>query len=458
MPPPIISIDWLIEVVAGGGIVKTGIDVYDKRGLLLLDKDVLVKTVSILERVKKAGLIEVPIIETGGVWDSEGQNIPLPTNKKLQVSKIPPLTSETSAEKKVHEIEEIKRTASVKYEKAKDNLKKTAQEITRSGGYFDVEEVRKTVDDMFDFLSANETAFTYLTRELLSYDDYLYNHSINVCTIGTAILNKFNEHFSNVVNQSLEENPEGRIEANYAEAKSSSFVNFLPADLRDVSLGYFLHDVGKLLIPEKILNKKGPLTDEEFEVIKGHSFEKGGEIMDKNRINNPFARNPALYHHCPLYDGEKRCYPDDKKPLEIPIYVKFCKLADIYDAMTSKRAYKDAMNPTGVVTNIFRNYADQDSTLQFILHSFVRAVGIYPPGSILTMRNGQLAYVMESNGPIVLPFTDTNGRSLRANLTPLNLAETESRDLQLSVDRTQPLISPIDVYDQLPAFLKKSVN
>jgi len=457
MPPTTISIDRLIEIVNQGGIVKTGIDVYDKRGLLLLEKDVLIKKVEILQAVKKTGVKQVPFIEGGGIWDSEGRRMPLLSQAPPTSDLAPPTTFDPAVEKKVQQIEEIKKLATVTYQRAKDDFKKTVQEIIRSGGYFDIEEVRATVDNLFQFLSANETAFSYLTKEILSYDDYLYNHSINVCTIGTAILNKFNENFSAVINESLSNNPHGQVAGNSGD-HSASFVNYLPEDLRDVSLGYFLHDVGKLLIPEKILNKNGPLTDSEFAIIKGHSFEKGSEIFAKNHINNPFAKNPALYHHCPLYEGEARCYPGDKRPIEVPIYVKFCKLADIYDAMTSKRAYKEAMNPTGVVTNIYRQYADRDRTLQFILHSFVKAVGIYPPGSIITMCNGQLAYVMDSVGPIALPFTDTDGRTLKKNEHPINLGEMEKIDPSLGVDRRQPLISPIAIHDLLPPFLKKSLQ
>ena len=106
-------------------------------------------------------------------------------------------------------------------------------------------------------------------------------------------------------------------------------------------------------------------------------------ILEKNRLDNPFVKNVVKYHHSPLFKGEEGCYPEDRHHIENPPYVKICKLADIYDAMTSKRSYKDAFNPIAVVTEIFRKYADKDFLLQFIIHSFVKVVGIYPPGSIV---------------------------------------------------------------------------
>ena len=67
-----------------------------------------------------------------------------------------------------------------------------------------------------------------------------------------------------------------------------SYIQYQPEDLNDIAIGFFLHDVGKVLIPDHILNKAGKLTDEEFEIIKTHTFEKGMSIIEKNKLNyNP---------------------------------------------------------------------------------------------------------------------------------------------------------------------------
>ncbi len=448
-----ISIDRMIEIVSNGGIIKTGIDIYNEQGLLLLEKDVLINKVSPLLLVKSSGINEVPIIpeNAGGVWDSDGRQIQI-APKPASVPKRKSQPGVSDVETKVRQIEELKKEATVKYGKAKETFKKSLEEIKEADGEFDVNQLRETVNELFDFLTVHESAFSYLTKEILSYDEYLYNHSINVCTIGTAILNKFNEHFSTAINDYLSHSPNSMIQKE--TSRSASYINYLPQDRRDASLGFFLHDVGKVLIPEKILNKPGRLNDKEFAIIKTHSYEKGLEILERNHISNPFAMNTAQYHHSALYNGEDRCYPEDKIPLEVPLYVKICKLADIYDAMTSKRAYKDAMNPTGVVANIFHQYADKDRILQFILHSFVKAVGIYPPGSVIFLRNGQMAYVIDSKGPMVVPFTDPQGNTLKRKMDPMDIASIKADDDNLSIDRRKPLKSPIDVYDKLPAHLK----
>ncbi len=109
-------------------------------------------------------------------------------------------------------------------------------------------------------------------------------------------------------------------------------------ECRDIYLAGLLHDVGKIGIPDEIINKNGRLTDEEFAVIKTHPA-IGAEILKKINIA-PYISIGAHYHH-ERYDGSG--YPEGLKGEEIPEIARIIAVADAYDAMTSKRSYRDAL-------------------------------------------------------------------------------------------------------------------
>ncbi len=114
-----------------------------------------------------------------------------------------------------------------------------------------------------------------------------------------------------------------------------------PADISMISTASALHDIGKIAIDEAILNKPGKLTDEEFAIMKTHSL-VGADMLKGLPIhqNEPLVKEAydiCRWHH-ERYDG--RGYPDGLKGDEIPISAQIVALADVYDALTSKRVYK----------------------------------------------------------------------------------------------------------------------
>lgn len=116
------------------------------------------------------------------------------------------------------------------------------------------------------------------------------------------------------------------------------------ADIRRISMASALHDIGKVAIPDKILNKPARLTNEEFEIIKQHS-EKGAQLLkdlsfhqDKPLLKT--AYEICLWHH-ERYDG--RGYPHHLEGEQIPISAQVTALADVYDALTGERVYKHAI-------------------------------------------------------------------------------------------------------------------
>ncbi|MCD7954816.1 MAG: response regulator [Lachnospiraceae bacterium] len=126
------------------------------------------------------------------------------------------------------------------------------------------------------------------------------------------------------------------------------------AEIDKIGMSAVLHDVGKISIPDQILNKPGPLTAEEFEIMKGHTT-KGCEILRK--IPDLVDEGTYVYsydicrHHHERWDGKG--YPDGLVGDETSIWAQVAAVADVYDALTSDRVYKKAYSHEVAVQMIF---------------------------------------------------------------------------------------------------------
>ena len=134
-------------------------------------------------------------------------------------------------------------------------------------------------------------------------------------------------------------------------AKELGFDEKSCEDLKKAAL---LHDIGKIGIPDRILNKPEKLTDEEYGIMKSH-VTKGAEILKSFTIVD-HVEEGALYHH-ERYDGKG--YPDGLKGEEIPISAQIVSVADVYDALTSERVYKKAVPHEKVLEMILHGECGQ---------------------------------------------------------------------------------------------------
>ncbi|HCG99877.1 MAG: hypothetical protein A2074_03320 [Candidatus Aquicultor primus] len=138
---------------------------------------------------------------------------------------------------------------------------------------------------------------------------------------------------------------------------ASEFSSYLGLDkqqIEKVYIGGRLHDIGKIGIPGSILNKPGSLTEEEYDLIKEHTY-KGLEIVQP--INHYMNVTDIVVYHHECYDGSG--YPMGLSGEKIPFLARIVSIADAFDAMTSDRAYRQAMSTEQALENIKKNKESQ---------------------------------------------------------------------------------------------------
>ena len=130
--------------------------------------------------------------------------------------------------------------------------------------------------------------------------------------------------------------------------KIGEMEGFSSDELRELYYAALLHDIGKIAIPDNILNKQGKLTDEEYGIIKSHTS-RGANIL--NQMKNQRLADGAHFHH-ERYDGKG--YPKKLAGEEIPVYGRIIAVADVVDAMYSQRVYKQGISMDVVIEELKR--------------------------------------------------------------------------------------------------------
>ena len=161
-------------------------------------------------------------------------------------------------------------------------------------------------------------------------------------------------------------------------------------NIRDIGTAGVLHDIGKIMIPNEILNKNGKLTDKEFAVIKNHPV-YGYQLLSTNQSIAEPIRRAVLYHH------EKFCgggYPSGLKGNEIPLYARVLSVIDVFDALVTERPYHKAYSVADTLEIMYTMYAQFDAE---VFQAFLKSLIVYPIGSVITLSNGIQAQVIKTN-------------------------------------------------------------
>ncbi|SEO84803.1 HD-GYP domain, c-di-GMP phosphodiesterase class II (or its inactivated variant) [Luteibacter sp. UNC138MFCol5.1] len=168
-------------------------------------------------------------------------------------------------------------------------------------------------------------------------------------------------------------------------------MGFAPEAIVSLAAGGLLMDVGKAQLPEEMLNRAGPLNDDEWELARQHVTE-GVAILDHSGVDDPDVRDMLLTHH-ERYDGSG--YPEGLAGAAIPLAGRMAAIIDTYHAMSSRRPYRPAVSQHLALREL---YAGRDRLFQAeLVEQFQACLGVYPTGTLVELNTGEVAIVMVQN-------------------------------------------------------------
>lgn len=216
--------------------------------------------------------------------------------------------------------------------------------------------LRDVISNIVEEIMHNRNAMVNVV-DIRTYDDYTFSHSLNVavlsCVLGTVLGLSYHA-------------------------------------LNNLTMGALMHDIGKVFIDKRIINKPGKLTPEELDQARRHSL-LGYNYLCANRSIPEEARLVALAHHEQFGGGG---YPSGLSGAQIHQYSRIVCIADVYDALVSDRPYRRAMLPSDAVEYIMTGYNtmfDPD-----IVSAFTRRIAPYPVGTVVKLSTGEVGVVVNN--------------------------------------------------------------
>ena len=281
--------------------------------------------------------------------DNEKSHLSAATKAQPQPSGKPENSDPLRIEEELPRAKEIKSNVT--------NVVKNIFSDARMGKAIEVKAVKEQVGDIVDSVFRNRDALLCLTN-LKDYDDYTFMHCVNIGILAVS----FGRHLGMKKKQ-----------------------------LENIGFGGILHDIGKTMIPESILNKPGKYTEAEDEIMKRH-VNLGGEILRKHDNIPEEAMLVALQHH-ERFNGTG--YPNRLFGGKISLEGQIASIADVYDALTYDRVYHTASSCHATVKKLY----EWGDTLfdRVLIEKFVQCIGIYPFYSLVELNTGQCGIVVSMN-------------------------------------------------------------
>ncbi|HAL30315.1 MAG TPA: hypothetical protein DCP20_06330 [Coriobacteriia bacterium] len=283
-------------------------------------------------------------------------------------------------------------------------LMRDVETQAKLGKVFEVDALQKMVSGLLDTLFKDPAAILGLAA-IKSHDDYTLNHSLNVCILSLSL---------------------------------GASIGLDAESLKSLGLSALLYDLGKVRIPEDILNKEGPLSADEWQIVKSHTTE-GADLLKRIQLVDQMPMVVAYEHH---QRHDLQGYPRADAPQEQHLFSKVVALCDAYDAMTTRRPFRREIRPDKALAVLMqgRNKAYDPS----VTKALVAMLGIYPMGAVVTINDGSTAIVFRVNKddllrPRVKRVIAADGRWLEdPEIVDLRLIDPETGTYDLSITECIP--------------------
>ncbi|NVM76646.1 HD-GYP domain-containing protein (c-di-GMP phosphodiesterase class II) [Duganella sp. SG902] len=311
----------------------------------------LISSYDEIRKILNAGIHDVVIDSAKGLDVQDA-----PTLAEAQAAterEIVEIAAKAPVQTRVPLGEEMQRAVQIRHQAS--TLVRTVMQDARLGKAIELDQVQPVVQNITESILRNPGALVGLLR-IKNKDDYTFLHSVSVCTLLVA----------------------------FCRSRS------MAADVtHQAGLGGLLHDTGKALVPDHILNKPGPLTDEEFAIIRKHP-EDGYKILKQSPEIGPIPLDITLHHH-ERRDGSG--YPGKQAEDGISELAQMAAIVDVYDAITADRCYHKGMSAAAALRKI-HEWSKFHFNPQYT-QEFMRCVGIYPVGTMVLLESGRLGVVIE---------------------------------------------------------------
>jgi HD-GYP domain-containing protein (c-di-GMP phosphodiesterase class II) len=385
----------IADLVVGMYIVDSGLSWMEHP--YLFSQEGSVESEQTLETIRNAGYLEVFVDTERGLAPADAGPSPVEADKSPEPASkaTTPLAEELLVAEVVHH-----------------DCLLIARDILRaiqSGGEIDIQACSTMVDSVVGSVTRNPDALITLCK-LRRHDAYTFTHGVNVSVLAAAF---------------------------------GAYLGLPTGELQELGLAGLFHDVGKAVIPDAILNKPGRLTPQEFDQMKEHPA-LGRKLLAG--LNLPEAVLRGVCEHHERFDGSG--YPGKLSGAGIHTWGRILAVADVYDALTSRRSYKDAMLATRALAVIHGMRGRDFPTA--LAERFIKFLGPYPVGSFVRLTNGEHGFVRGSNPksplrPEILVAFDAQMRPLAARHSRDLAAEADfGLGVAAALDPTAHGLDPLD--------------